>query len=234
MRRLSALVAVAMTMIAMSLNASPAHAEPVPYEESVLAAPDGDTHQSSGYVTFYVKLFKLGVSPTQDIRVILRTYDCHGRQTGTSESLNPDWGYDDFGNVVWLYVKDHALGPLRWTVDVTQPGYDPYQLSGDYNPKLPCPPLVDDSAPIVITKWSRKKPGFKNAAVGQKLAITATRATTGSSVSYDWYAGKRRVWYGRTLRVKNSMVGKPIKMMVTVYKGDQTKRRIIHFGRARN
>ena len=221
MRRLSALVAVAMTLIAMSLHASPAHAEPVPYEESVLAAPDGDTHQSSGYVTFYVKLFKLGASPTHDIRVVLRTYDCHGRQTGTSESLNPDWGYDDFGNVVWLYVKDHALGPLRWTVDVTQPGYDPYQLSGDYNPTLPCPPLVDDSAPIVIT-------------VGRKLAITATRASTGSSVSYDWYAGKRRGWYGRTLRVKNSMVGKPIKMMVTVYKGDQTKRRIIHFGRARN
>lgn len=244
MKRLRvAAAALAVSLPITLLAAPPVHAEPVPYEEMVHAAPSGDTRQSTGYVTFYVDLFHPGSSSTANIGVILHTYDCHGRLTGTSERLNPNWTFDDFADAdrvwseistyLWKDLGGHPVGPLRWTVGVTQPGYDPYELSGVYNPNLPCPPVMDGDADVVIEQWSQKKPGFSSAKVGKKLAITDTR-TTAPRKSYDWYVGGRRYHVGRSIRVKEGMVGKPIKVKVTIWNENETKSqsKTLRFGRA--
>lgn len=240
MKRLRIVATVLITsMLATFLAAAPAHADPVPYNEMVHAAPGGDTRQGTGYVTFYADLFHPGASSTEGIGVVLRTYDCHGRQTGTSERLNPNWAFDDFGDEagVWseifTYLQGHPLGPLHWTVSVAQPGYDPYELSGVYNPNLPCPPVVDGDADVVIEKWSEKKSGFRKAKVGRKVAVTATSAST-PRIAYDWFVGGKRYHVGRSIGIRKSMVGKSIKMRITVRNENETKSqsKTLRFGRA--
>lgn len=232
-----ATIALAISLVGIT---APAHADPVPEELKLVpyhTRVDGSMGKLSSLMVFVVQ-GPARTYPTAGTAWTFRFYDCHGVLAGEQSHIESG---DKAGAFLALGgYKNNVVDldeQLTWTATITYPGYDPYQLSGVANPGGTC---EDDGGTTpsdgpVVKKWSVKKAGYKKPRVGKRGAVTPTRASKGSSISYTWKVGKKTVksGRGRQLKIKKSYRGKRVLLTVKVSKNGESKQRTINFRRAR-
>lgn len=132
---------------------------------------------------------------------------------------------------------------VEYALTVTQPGYDPFVLTGSYDgyknyvPRPSCetinsPGYGDEPTGITVSEWSTKKGATTTAKVGKSLGVTPTRAP-GSKVTYAWKVGTKTVDRDRVLFVRKTYKGKKVTMRVTVSKaGSKSVSKTLRYGTA--
>ena len=269
MKRLRiAAAALAVSLTATLLAAAPAQAEPVPEGQRLSLIPSTFNPNVGTMTTrpfepigmFFNLEVPEGVPFPNDATYAVSVFSC-GRLIATATEGDLE------ANRVWFSLKfpypARTVGPtIDTTVEVAQPGFDPYTVSFSKSDAWPqgygstsCenvdPAIPDYDDPVTVTQWPTKKTG--TARVGRKASVTPFR-TTGvgtAEMSYYWFVGRRNAKYkihysgsGRSIRVKPEWKGKPLFLVASIRdeswgtSGESEYadgvERVVRFGRVRN
>ena len=237
--RLVSLVAAA-TLAAGVLAATPALADPPPVEDRVVVTTvsSGQNPNENTVITAAFGLSQNGTKVQPNIAVHITINSCGRLVTELDAVTKSDAG----GVGLWFTENESArIGKsYEYALDITQPGYDTYQLTGSYSGytvKRPtCEQILAAGNPPAgckVETFSKKVAVAgvgKRAVVGHKVKVSKTRAPD-CKVSYKWTANGRKVGTGTTLRVGDGLKGKTLSAVVTVGKGQAKKTKVLSYGR---
>lgn len=241
------------TMLAM-LGVGPAQADPLPEDQRMQVAMFMMPRVSSpapGVAMVFVTNSS-GAAPAAGTTYDVTLFSCDRLVGSDIEPYRTGTAGVQFA--ISLPTKVNTVGPiLDVSVEVTQPGFDPYVLTtsqsmSERGLRTPSCEAVDApdqdwDDPAVITKWSRAKTGKPQ--VGRKAVITPTRfaAVGNPSAYYLWFVGKKDLKNlysaggGRSIRVKPQWKGKPLYAVVWAYDShlrvEDDVQKVISFGRVR-
>ena len=154
--------------------------------------------------------------------------------------------FDPFPNSV-----NQKIGKsIEFDIDVTQPGYDSYRISGSYGNGAPgsygawgvkrpsCEEILSGTtgggaSACSVEKWSKKAAVAgvgKRAVVGHTVKVTKA-ATTGCTAKYAWRVNGKKVASGTSFKVTSGMRGKTLAAIITAGKGKAAKTKTLTYGR---
>lgn len=253
-RLVSVLASTTLAVAALAV-AAPAHADPVPEAERVVITGVSVSQNASLKVIAgaVIRVSQNGNRPTLGTTLHVMWSSCGNpvkesstvigdrypdRPAGIATLFSPNGSFDLRPNSVNQMVGRS----VEYTLTITQPGYDPFALTGSYSgyttPRPSCetinsPGYGDEPASITVTQWSARKGATMTAKVGKTLKVTPTRAA-GAKVAYMWKVGTKVVDRDRAMTVKRSYRGKKVTMRVTVSKsGAKSVSKTLRYGNAR-